>query len=134
MFLSMRYATGSKGADHHVAPPALFYESRCRIRKSCDNSTDAPLWSPEPEICDSAPDNARIRDDDIALAFKGLVMAHEGDQDRFDQVYEEFKITNAGDRYLMILVAAWPGRHNRSWSFRSRIGELGSQIWIRQVI
>jgi len=45
----------------------------------------------------------------IAQAFKGLVMAHEGDQARFDQFYEEFKITNAGGRYWMILVAAWGG-------------------------
>jgi hypothetical protein len=53
--------------------------------------------------------DARILDVDLAIAFRALIMAHEGDQDRFDQFYEEFKTANTAGRYWATLVAAWGG-------------------------
>jgi len=53
----------------------------------------------------------------FALAFKALVMAHEGDQVRFDQLFEEFNSANTGGHHWMIMVAAWGGHReiaNRS--------------------
>ncbi len=51
----------------------------------------------------------RIEDDEFALAFKALVVAHEGDQARFDQFFDEFKAANTSGHYWTILVAAWGG-------------------------
>ena len=51
----------------------------------------------------------RIEDDDIALVFKALVAAHEGDQARFDQLFEEFRTANKFGDYWTNLVAAWGG-------------------------
>ncbi|MCH7820863.1 MAG: hypothetical protein IIA07_02500 [Proteobacteria bacterium] len=51
----------------------------------------------------------RILDEGAAIAFKTLVVAHEGDRARFDQLFEEFKTTNAFGIFWRIIVAAWGG-------------------------
>ena len=56
----------------------------------------------------------RIQEDGTALAFKALIMAHEGDQVRFDQSYEEFKAANSQGRYWGTLVAAWGGHRGEA--------------------
>jgi TolB-like protein len=65
--------------------------------------------------------NDRIQDVDVALAFKALVMAHEGDQVRFDQFYEAFKAENTTGDYWGTLVAAWGGH-------REEANRLAAQI------
>jgi tetratricopeptide (TPR) repeat protein len=56
----------------------------------------------------------RIQNVDVALAFKALIMAHEGDQARFDQFFEEFKTANTAGYYWEILVAAWGGHRDEA--------------------
>jgi TolB-like protein len=51
----------------------------------------------------------RIQDDEIALVFKALVIAHEGDQARFNQFFEELNSGDSVGDFWMILVAAWGG-------------------------
>ena len=51
----------------------------------------------------------RIEDDEIALALKALVAAHEGDQDRFNQLFEALKAENTSGNYWVLIVAAWGG-------------------------
>jgi tetratricopeptide (TPR) repeat protein len=51
----------------------------------------------------------RIQDEEIAWAFKALVVAHEGNQARFDEFHEAFKAANTTGRYWATLVAAWGG-------------------------
>ena len=51
----------------------------------------------------------RIQDDEIALVFKALVMANEGDQARFNQFFEELNTGDSVGDFWMILVAAWGG-------------------------
>jgi len=63
----------------------------------------------------------RIQNDEIAWAFKSLVMAHEGDQARFEQFYEKFKAANTSGRYWALLVAAWGGH-------REEANRLATQI------
>jgi len=52
----------------------------------------------------------RILNIEVALAFRALVMAHEGDQVRFDEFYEAFKTENTSGHYWATLVAAWGGQ------------------------
>ena len=56
----------------------------------------------------------RILDEDVSVAFKALVMAHDGNQARFDQFYEEFKTVNTTGHYWRILVAAWGGHREEA--------------------
>ena len=56
----------------------------------------------------------RIEDDMLALAFKALVMAHKGDQSRFDQLFEAFKVENTDDHYWTTIVAAWGGHREEA--------------------
>ncbi len=50
----------------------------------------------------------RIEGDEEALIFKTLVAAHEGDQARFDPLYEEFRTVNSFGLHWTI-VSAWGG-------------------------
>jgi len=63
----------------------------------------------------------RIQDEDIAWAFKALVMAHEGNQARFDEFHEAFKAANTSGRYWALLVTAWGGH-------REEANRLAAQI------
>ena len=65
----------------------------------------------------------RIQDDDISFAFKALVMAHEGDQDRFDEFYETFKAANTTGRYWALLVSAWGGYREEANRMAARIDQ-----------
>ena len=56
----------------------------------------------------------RIQDEDIAWAFKALVMAHEGNQARFDEFHEAFKAANTSGRYWALLVTAWGGHREEA--------------------
>jgi hypothetical protein len=58
--------------------------------------------------------DARIQDEDIAWAFKALVMAHEGNQARFDEFHEVFKAANTSGRYWALLVTAWGGHREEA--------------------
>ena len=55
-----------------------------------------------------------IESDIIALLFKALVMAHKGDQSRFDQLFEAFKVENTDDHYWTTIVAAWGGQRDEA--------------------
>jgi len=59
----------------------------------------------------------RFEDDEVALAFKALVVAHEGNQASFDEFYEEFKTVNTSGYYWGILVAAWGGHREEANHF-----------------
>jgi tetratricopeptide (TPR) repeat protein len=65
----------------------------------------------------------RIEQDDIALAFKLLVVAHEGDQARFDQLHEEFISDNSYGHYWTILVAAWGGYREEANRFAAKVDQ-----------
>ena len=56
----------------------------------------------------------RIQDDEIALVFKALVIANEGDQARFDQFFEELNTGDSVGDFWMILVAAWGGHREEA--------------------
>jgi adenylate cyclase len=56
----------------------------------------------------------RIDAEDLAEAFKALVAAVQGDQSRFDQLFDEFKALNSGGHEWTIMVAAWGGRREEA--------------------
>jgi len=56
----------------------------------------------------------RIQDVNIASALKALVTANEGDQARFDQIFEEFQFANTSGNYWGSLVAAWGGHREEA--------------------
>ena len=51
----------------------------------------------------------RLWEEDVALAFKALVSAHEDDQARFDEEFAQFKVENVSGHYWTVIVAAWGG-------------------------
>jgi adenylate cyclase len=51
----------------------------------------------------------RVLNVEIALAFSGLVAAHEGDRESFDRTFEQFQAEYSSDYYWTIIVAAWGG-------------------------
>jgi TolB-like protein len=65
----------------------------------------------------------RIQDDNIALVFKALIVAHEGDQDRFDELYEAFKAVNNSGHYWATLVAAWGGHREEANHMAAQIDQ-----------
>jgi TolB-like protein len=56
----------------------------------------------------------RILNIEVALAFRALIIAHEGDQVRFDEFYEAFKTENISGHYWTTLVAAWGGQREEA--------------------
>ena len=56
----------------------------------------------------------QIVDEDFVIAFKALVAAAQADQDRFDQLFEEFKSVNTGGYYNLAMVAAWGGHREEA--------------------
>jgi len=65
----------------------------------------------------------RIREADLALAFKALIAAHEGDQARFDQLFEAFKVENTTGLYWATLVAAWGGHREQANGHAAQIDQ-----------
>lgn len=65
--------------------------------------------------------DGRIESDMIALIFKALVVAHKGNQSRFDQLSEAFKVENTDGHYWTTIVAAWGGH-------REEANRLAAQI------
>jgi adenylate cyclase len=59
-----------------------------------------------------AETDKRIDDADLALAFKALAAAAQGDQELFDELFEEFKVVNTGGWEWIIIVGAWGGHRN----------------------
>jgi TolB-like protein len=53
-------------------------------------------------------------DQDIELMFKALIAAAKGDQDLFDEVFEDFKIANTSGNEWLIMVAAWGGKREEA--------------------
>lgn len=51
----------------------------------------------------------RIEDVEVAVALKALVAAHEGDQARFNQLFEVLKSEKSSGNYWLLIVAAWGG-------------------------
>ncbi len=58
--------------------------------------------------------DSRIDEEDLAVMFKALVAAAQGDQSRFDQLFEEFKLVNTAGHEWMIMVAAWGGHREEA--------------------
>lgn len=58
--------------------------------------------------------DARIHDAFFADLFKGLVIAHEGDQAHFDQFFKEFQAKYPGDYYGGAIGAAWGGHRKEA--------------------
>ena len=65
----------------------------------------------------------QIEEDEIALAFKLLVVAHEGDQARFDQLHEEFRSDNSYGHNWRIIVAAWGGYREEANRFAAIVDQ-----------
>jgi len=60
---------------------------------------------------------------DLALAFKTLVSAHEGNQTRFNEEAAQFEIENLGGRYWAIVVAAWGGDREKANRLAAMVDE-----------
>ncbi len=56
-----------------------------------------------------AETDKRIDSVDLSVAFKALVAAARGDQDLFDELFEEFKVVNTTGHEWIIIVGAWGG-------------------------
>ncbi len=56
--------------------------------------------------------NKRIDDVDLALAFKALVAAAQGNQELFDELFNEFKVVNTQGWEWIIIVGAWGGHRD----------------------
>jgi tetratricopeptide (TPR) repeat protein len=56
--------------------------------------------------------NKRIDDVDLALAFKALVAAAQGNQELFDELFKEFKVVNTQGWEWIIIVGAWGGHRD----------------------
>ncbi len=65
----------------------------------------------------------RIQDDEFALIFNALVTAHEGDQARFDQLFEEFQATNTYGQFWTVLVVAWGGHREEANRLAARVDQ-----------
>ena len=59
-----------------------------------------------------AETDKRIDDVDLALAFKALVAAAQGDQELFDELFEEFKVVNTAGWEWIVIVGAWGGHRD----------------------
>jgi TolB-like protein len=58
--------------------------------------------------------DSRIDVEDTALMFKSLVASAQGDQSRFDQLFEEFKLVNTTGHEWALVVAAWGGHREEA--------------------
>jgi len=56
----------------------------------------------------------QIQDVELALPFKVLIAAHEGDQARADALIEQFRATRDRDYFFMNITAAWSGNRNEA--------------------
>ena len=65
----------------------------------------------------------RIDAEDLELAFKALVAAAQGEQSRFDQLFEEFQSVNTAGHEWTILVAAWGGHREEANRMAAMIDE-----------
>jgi len=65
----------------------------------------------------------RIDAEDLGLAFKALVAAAQGEQSRFDQLFEEFQSVNTAGHEWAILVAAWGGDREEANRMAAMIDE-----------
>ena len=58
--------------------------------------------------------DSRIDAEDTALMFKSLVASAQGDQSRFDQLFEKFKLVNTTGHEWALVVAAWGGHREEA--------------------
>jgi adenylate cyclase len=59
-----------------------------------------------------AETDKRIDNVEFAIAFKALVAAAQGDQELFDELFEEFKVVNTAGWEWIIIVGAWGGHRD----------------------
>lgn len=66
--------------------------------------------------------DARVTEPDIAIGFKALIAAHEGDRALHSQYYEELQAQNKiGDFYWPLIVAAWGGDRDEANRLAAKI-------------
>ena len=71
----------------------------------------------------------------VAVLFKGLVAAHEGDQVRTDQLFEKFMVENPADFYWGTIAAAWGGKREEANRFAALIDQhFFGPVTLTQVI
>ena len=58
--------------------------------------------------------DSRLDAPDLVVMFKALVAAAQGDQNRFDQLFEEFKLVNTAGHEWGVIVAAWGGHREEA--------------------
>jgi len=58
--------------------------------------------------------DSQFDEEEFVVMFKALVAAAQGDQSRFDQLYEEFKLVNTTGHEWAVIAAAWGGHREEA--------------------